>query len=285
MWALGCVLYESLTGRRPFKGIDTLRHAEYDPHGPARLAGLAPRTPKPLRELLRRCLETDRVNACARRRTQRQTLRTAAQSPAGLAAAVKTSGCVADGRCDLGGVCVAGRSVVAFVVDQNALPEKQLVVLPFKGFADDQAGAGFAEELRRNLLSLATDVRAAQPSELQQANFLNLDLQSATQTRRQFDCGGDATRTIRFASDFGCATGFYTKLQGELIGPRQSLAELQYRIAEQLTQDLKLAKSARRAFQRTFETEPRRRSRTIPDRHRRIAKDLNRDSVESQSRF
>ncbi len=60
IWALGCVLYEMVTGRRAFSGEDvaeTLAHIlTKEPDWTA----LPTSTPTPIRRLLRRCLEKDR---------------------------------------------------------------------------------------------------------------------------------------------------------------------------------------------------------------------------------
>ena len=60
IWAFGCVLYEMLTGRRPFEGQDVTdvlaRIVEQEPDFHA----LPAATPAPIRRLLQRCLEKDR---------------------------------------------------------------------------------------------------------------------------------------------------------------------------------------------------------------------------------
>ena len=61
IWAFGCVLYEMLTGRRPFEGSDVTeilaRILEQEPDFDA----LPAATPAPVRRLLHRCLEKDRA--------------------------------------------------------------------------------------------------------------------------------------------------------------------------------------------------------------------------------
>ena len=62
IWAFGCVLYEMLTGRRPFEGEDVteiiVRIVEHEPD----FSALPASTPLPVRRLLRRCLQKDRLS-------------------------------------------------------------------------------------------------------------------------------------------------------------------------------------------------------------------------------
>jgi serine/threonine protein kinase len=60
IWAFGCVLYEMITGKRAFEGEDVSETLAFiltkEPHW----NGLPTTTPRPIRRLLRRCLEKDR---------------------------------------------------------------------------------------------------------------------------------------------------------------------------------------------------------------------------------
>jgi TolB-like protein/Tfp pilus assembly protein PilF/predicted Ser/Thr protein kinase len=63
IWALGCVLFEMLSGRRPFKGPSdqTVLHSIlHDPPPP--IAGLRPNVPAGLERILQRCLQKDPRN-------------------------------------------------------------------------------------------------------------------------------------------------------------------------------------------------------------------------------
>ena len=61
IWAFGCVLYEMLTGRRPFEGEDTTEVLVHIIEREPDLDVLPASTPAPVRRLLRRCLEKDRL--------------------------------------------------------------------------------------------------------------------------------------------------------------------------------------------------------------------------------
>jgi serine/threonine protein kinase len=60
IFALGCVLYEMLTGRRAFGGdSEASVVSAIMAHEPAPLATLQPTTPAALDHLIRRCLQKD----------------------------------------------------------------------------------------------------------------------------------------------------------------------------------------------------------------------------------
>ena len=68
IWAFGCVLFEMLSGQRPFESetaTDTFaRILEHEPDWSL----LPPTTPAAARKLLKRCLEKDLLAAIARHR-------------------------------------------------------------------------------------------------------------------------------------------------------------------------------------------------------------------------
>ena len=61
IWAFGCVLYEMLTGRRPFEGEDTNEVLVHIIERAPDFDALPALTPAPIRRLLLRCLEKDRL--------------------------------------------------------------------------------------------------------------------------------------------------------------------------------------------------------------------------------
>src|SRR6185369_5694609 len=61
LWAFGCVLYEMLTGMRPFGGDDVTDTIAAVVRADPDWSKLSADTPAAIRRLLRRCLEKDRM--------------------------------------------------------------------------------------------------------------------------------------------------------------------------------------------------------------------------------
>ena len=65
IWAFGCVLFEMLTGRRAFPGDNVTDTLAAIVRGEPDWTALPPKTPAPIRTLLKGCLEKDRVRRIA----------------------------------------------------------------------------------------------------------------------------------------------------------------------------------------------------------------------------
>ena len=85
IWAFGCVLYEMLTGRRPFEGEDVTDTLAAIVRADPDWSALPPDTPPAVRTLLRRCLEKDRRERLPDIGAARLELRDAGHVPAGTA--------------------------------------------------------------------------------------------------------------------------------------------------------------------------------------------------------
>jgi tetratricopeptide (TPR) repeat protein len=165
---------------------------------------------------------------------------------------------------------------------RSSIPaEKQFVVLPFKGFSNEQAGIGFADELRRNLLSVSGELHAAP---LESRNLSALDLRTVqNRSGASLIVSGDVQQTsdqirIRFRVS---NSYLYDLLNQEISGPAKNLAELQNRIAEQVAQKLKLATSARAAsFGKQLKLGQNQAAEQYLIAIGELQKDLNRESVE-----
>ncbi len=249
IWSFGCVLFESLAGKRPFGGINTydtlnaIRQSE--PHWSA----LPGQVPKPIIELLKKALRKD----------PRQRLRSAIEAKQTIDQIISPDKFwfrqlkyqMAIGFLLI--VLVSTGVYAGFKLRSwwkiSSIPvEKQLVVLPFEGFNNKQAGIGFADDLRRSLLSISDDWQTVSPSGSPPANLSSFDLQNlASKLGASLIVGGEAKQNgDQIQIKFWVRNSYlYVLREAEVSGPSYKLAELQNRIAHQLAEKLNLKLSAK----------------------------------------
>jgi len=287
VWAFGCVLFEALAGKRPFGGIntyDTLHSIRND--GPDWEA-LPAQTPKPLLQMLRACLQKRPPQRPHSMAEAKQTIDRLISPNTFLGASWRRQFVLAVTTAILLiSIFVAGTRVRTWWI-RSAIPaEKRFIVLPFGGFSDEQAGIGFADELRRNLLSVSDELQAAP---LEGRKFSALDLRAA-QSRSgaslivsgEVRQGDDQIRIqYRVSNSY-----LYDLLSGEISGSTKNLAQLQSQIAEQVAQKLKLPTSARAAsFGKQLKLGQTQAAEQYLIAIGELQKDLNRESVEKPIRI
>lgn len=287
LWSLACVMYQTLTGRLPFKGVDTydtlslIRDPRHEPDWRA----LPTNTPKTIQQLLRQCFVKQRAqrrtSAEEVRQTIAQTIKPSRLWPQQFKHQVMLVTVVS---VLLIAAFVSGAWLRSWWV-RSAIPaEKQFVVLPFKGFGDEQAGVGFADDLRRNLLRVSDAWQAAPVADARQASLLNLDLQNISRKiGANLIVSGEVQQTgTQLKIRFRVQNSFlYTFAEEEITGLSNQLGALQNQIAERVADRLKLGKSARAT---TYSQQLQLNNFQAGEQYLialgELQKDLNRDSVE-----
>jgi serine/threonine-protein kinase len=256
LWAFGCVLYEALTGERPFTGFDTfdLFHAIRTREPDWQMLPTA--TPPAIRKLLQQCLQKDPAQRLSSA-TEAQRVLTQAErtQPVPLIAKLKrwkkqvVMVVTASLALTLG---IAYRQpiqaqIATLMAALTPIPkDKTLVILPFKEAGnptqEDKVGRGLAKALQDVLASVA-DLRVLPLAEAVQAN-----LGSAAPERVMKSLGvnlllqGEVKREGEMVTiHYWVQTNQGTRLlNGIAIGKTSEYAQLQLEIAAKVSHSLKL---------------------------------------------
>ncbi|HMX29333.1 MAG TPA: protein kinase, partial [Blastocatellia bacterium] len=284
LWSLGCVMYQTLTGRLPFKGVNTYDTLNLirDPNHEPDWRALPADTPKLIRKLLQQCFIKDRLQRqTSAREVSREIdyfLRFGSLWPRRLKHRVALVGGLA---ILLLAAFVGGIWLRSWWIRSTVPSEKQFVVLPFKGFRDEQAGIGFADELRRSMLSVSDQLRAMP------ATGRNLSLLDLSAVLGQSGANLIVSGEVRQVSDqilirYRVTNSYlYDLLNEEISGPTKSLAQLQSQIAGRIAEQFKLAVSARAAaFGKDLRLGQSQAAEQYLIAIGELQKDLNRESVE-----
>ena len=183
IWAFGCVLYEMLSGRRPFAGETTSDTIAAILEREPELAGLPDGTPATLRTLVRRCLEKDpkrRLHDIGDARLELEELSTGVRSSSAGAIEAerdRTRGTEArrstdEGRLEggaparrtkrrrvawvLGGAFTAAVVATAAVTQglwRKEVPIRSVAVLPLENLSGDAAQDYFADGMTDQLIA------------------------------------------------------------------------------------------------------------------------------------
>jgi serine/threonine protein kinase/tetratricopeptide (TPR) repeat protein len=254
IWAFGCVLYEALTGQRPFVGADTFDLFNAIRTQEPQWQALPADTPPAIRKLLQSCLQKDPEQRLSAANEALQVIAEHSQSSPFIAALRRWKtqiviAVVASLAITLG---IAFRQplqtrVEAMMTALTPIPkDKTLVILPFKEAGnpaqEDKIGRGLAKGLQ-DLLASVTDLRVLPLADAIQANVaqataasvmkragVNLALEGEVQR------AGD-TITIRYRVQNNRGT---TLFSGEVKGRKDEYSKLQNEIAATVTAALKL---------------------------------------------
>ncbi len=255
IWAFGCILFESLSGKRAFTGetvpdaIGAILHLEPD------WASLPARTPERVRELMRKCLEKDPGRRLRDAGDARLEIESAM---AGMSGAGALPPPPASGRWRIAAAVAAGAilAVGAYVLlrpkaeDAGAPAIRQLAILPFRNLTSnaegDLWGAGLAETVIARLANVnglqvvtpRAPAEAADPN----ANIPSLARRLGANTLLS---GSLQRENDRFRITYRLVDASGAQIAANAIDGSE-LFVLQDRVADSVVKDLRLRRGAQR---------------------------------------
>jgi tetratricopeptide (TPR) repeat protein len=260
IWAFGCILYESLSGKRAFTGetvpdaVGAILHLEPD------WSALPARTPDRVRELLRLCLEKDPGRRLRDAGDARLELEAALAGLSGSG-----SGAAAPTRAGSPWATIAAIAVVAalaalgFVVFRSLEAKRlqpattnvrQLAVLPFRNLTTKSEGELWGVALADTVSARLTNVHGLQvvtPRAVVEAVDANANLANVARRlgANMLLAGSLQQENDRFRITYRILAADGSQISADALdGPE--LFALQDRIADSVLKDLSLARGPRR---------------------------------------
>jgi serine/threonine protein kinase/Flp pilus assembly protein TadD len=258
IWAFGCILFESLSGKRAFAGetvpdaIGAILHLEPD------WASLPARTPERIRELLRLCLEKDpgrRLRDAGDARLEIESA-LAGMSSSGVSA-LPPERRTARGRIVAAVAAAAALAVGVLLVARDRFPTpapvsgRHLAVLPFRNLTNvaegEMWGVALADTVSARLanirgLHVVTPRAPSQPPDTKDTSIPSVARRLGANTLLEGSLQREQ-ESYRITYRIIDASG--TQIAANALDGKELFA-LQDRVAESVAEDLNLARSPRR---------------------------------------
>jgi serine/threonine protein kinase/Tfp pilus assembly protein PilF len=257
LWAFGCLLFEMLTGQPPFARKTRTETMKAALRASPAWQLLPQETPLVIQDLLRKCLQKD-VNLRLQDAGEAQRAIAEARAKRKFAPLLFAKSQAWRIRRHAGAIAIATVLTIFAVwavwywLKISQIPqEKYIVVLPFKGFKSEQAGVGFAEELRQSLANISDEIHAFKPPEYSAGILANADLGQTflnlgvnlILTGEVVSAGERVVIIYRLQNSHR-----YFLLNNKIEGRNSSLPALQNQIAREIAGSLNVSISNRQAF-------------------------------------